>query len=266
MDYKAKYLKYKNKYLNLQKGGLCITQECKLKEELNKAGFKDYFIDDIIKYKYTDNIKMAYEMLKAGFSHDNVFYYFLAWRDKLNEAQLKTAIYLLKTVKFEQKEAILLSLLYNGEINEQQIKTANSMKEKYDVHMAYKIALGLTDLQIIQFNNFINNGFEVDAAYEGAKLNDAQIKNAIGIKTSNYSYRFSDLCIIIFAKKYEGDFNNGQFKEIYDYVTKNEMPSSSPHMNYLNDACNLTYEEFHKKYINRGRDPLYSAYGPRSHR
>ena len=50
MDYKAKYLKYKNKYLNLnlnlQKGGFCITQKCKLREELKKAGFKDYFIDE----------------------------------------------------------------------------------------------------------------------------------------------------------------------------------------------------------------------------
>jgi hypothetical protein len=191
MDYKAKYLKYKNKYLNLYNLNIQLQiAGGEVETQLAAVGFNERKIKEIKKLNgnlQKGKIKIAYELKKGGFTEESAVRY--AETGKINDAQIKTAIYLLTNPKFDELSALNLAMKYNGEINEQQIKNANDLIGKnYDMANSYKLALELTDLQLKNYLDLKESGFsERFSLAITNELTDDKIKNAIDLKKAGVS-------------------------------------------------------------------------------
>jgi hypothetical protein len=255
MDYKAKYLKYKNKYLHLhqiqneiqykiQKGGFCLTKSCKLKKagfsdkyatkgsnELNnsqiqnaillkQAGFNDSYSYNRAK-NYNGDINRIYirnliDLKKAGLNE----FWAVEVVTKLNDSQIVTAFKLIKAGI--SGEYVIKAAL---ELNESQIEKliyfreaiGSLYREYLDDNYAFSIIKEFTDIQIKNVIDLMKAGFSIDDSYGLAKYLKGDINNG-QIKNA---VDLKNIGIVVYtihivAKKLTGSINDGQIKNALD--------------------------------------------------
>jgi hypothetical protein len=131
MSYEQKYLKYKNKYLDLQKlhrqtGGYCFTNEC-----------------EVVRNK----------LLAAKFSTNDIDEYD---SKSINDAQIKNMIDLKNTGLFKDSEALSGGYELTGDINSGQIKKMIDLIKGGIIHYdtGLKLIKKLTDEQLEFIHDF----------------------------------------------------------------------------------------------------------------
>jgi hypothetical protein len=205
MDYKQKYLKYKNKYLdlyklNIQTGG-CITNRCRLEKaglltlsgddktgqrknaiDLEKAGFDIQKSIDIARELNDSQIQNIFKLKKADFSLE----YAYEGAKKLNDSQITNAIALhdFSTTRIPEKASIEFSKGLKGDPLNGQIKLLIDLTEisqstivarssKYNYRTLYNIITELSgDIdkgQIRAVVDLIIAGVQLNTAYNIAK-------------------------------------------------------------------------------------------------
>jgi hypothetical protein len=185
--YLQKYLKYKNKYLQLQRqiGGKCYTNVCKLKD----AGFIDYEAKYIAKNSNDKEIKNIFDLINAGLIPSDAKIASDLTGD-VNSGKIKIYVDLINA-DFDKYQAHNGANNLTGDINSGQIKNMIDLK-KADIedYHAYKGARDLT-----------------------GDINSGQIKNMIDLKQAD----FYDDDAYKGAKELTGDINSGQIKKMIDF-------------------------------------------------
>jgi hypothetical protein len=192
MDYKAKYLKYKNKYSALQESG-CTTKECKI-IMLKEGGFSNEDANVISdKFNYTQ-IKIAVVIKKRGFNSN----YAYKKVKVLNDSQIKNVFDLINAL-FD----IISSVHAAKKLNPQQVQNAIDLKKAGFMNdLSYDNIDSLTD-DIITFSEIFNL-----AAIEKELFDN-------NLEGDNDTLNFS----IINAVQYlNGDKTTGQIKSLIDLI------------------------------------------------
>ena len=194
MDYYSKYLKYKSKYLELQKqaGGKCGLLENKNICELREAGFTQDFLTEKkgatdhnsrinkIKVFTPEEIENIKNLKIIGFDDKDAYKIASDYTTKY-----VNNIIILKKAGFSHDNARYGRQLTDKEINN-MIKLKTLKPEGFDDLYAIE-SVDFTNEQIenmIKLKNPPNN-FDDHYAHKGAQLEDKQIKNMIKLKTND---------------------------------------------------------------------------------
>jgi hypothetical protein len=231
MSYEQKYLKYKNKYLELkelqiQKGGFCITDECKLIEiglpkdsakrfaklldskkvnnaiELIKAGGDETFTLEGVRYlsgnKDEGQIKIMIDLLKARFATEEAYTSAIKFKGDINSGQIKNLIDL-KNAGFKNSDAIYYAESLTGDSNTGQIKKMIDFKKAGYPDGISHILAQKTDDQIKKFIDLKKDGYSDKIASNGIDLTADQLKNYLLFIKKNINEYFAYLAAKYFT-------------------------------------------------------------------